>query len=163
MSVSSDSKVTPADAPLVLLIGAPLPPPYGGIARYMQLCLPAMARKGFRVRVLQPYQGIEPHTLAGLPLDADVKADVFSYPGVVRLVGWFLRRPATALRLFAWYAPALLRRPRFSTRQLAATACWIRSAEVLAKNGPRSSTPSIGPGHRGRRQSRSRTVTVARA
>ena len=120
-----------ADAPLVLLIGAPLPPPYGGIARYMQLCLPAMASKGFRVRVLQPDQGIEPHPLAGLPLDADVKTDVFSYPGLVRLACWFLRRPATALRLIAWYAPALLRRPRFSTKQLAATACWIRSAEIL--------------------------------
>jgi glycosyltransferase involved in cell wall biosynthesis len=120
-----------ADAPVVLLIGAPLPPPYGGIARYMQLCLPAMAWKGFRVRILQPDQGIEPQPLAGLPLDADVKTEVFSYPGLVQLAGWFLRRPTTALRLFAWYATALVRRPRFSTKQLAATACWIRSAEIL--------------------------------
>ena len=38
--------------PIVVLIGAPLPPPYGGIARYMQLCLPALARKGYRLRIV---------------------------------------------------------------------------------------------------------------
>ena len=118
-------------SPLVLLIGAPLPPPYGGIARYMQLCLPAMAHRGYRLRVVQPDQGVEPQPLAGLPPDADVKTSVVSYPGALRLAGWFLRRPALALRLLAWYATPVLRRPGFASRQLAATACWIRSSEQL--------------------------------
>ena len=76
-------------SPLVLLIGAPLPPPYGGIARYMQLCLPAMARQGYRVRIVQPDQGVEPQPLAELPPDADVKTSVFSYPGALRLRAGF--------------------------------------------------------------------------
>ncbi|MET1018959.1 MAG: glycosyltransferase, partial [Microterricola sp.] len=117
--------------PLVLLIAAPLPPPHGGIARYMQLCLPAMVRKGYRVRIVQPDQGVEPQPLRGLPPSADVKTSVFSYPGVLRLAWWLLRRPSLALRLFAWYARPVLRRPGFAGRQLAATACWIRSSEEL--------------------------------
>lgn len=115
----------------MLLIGAPLPPPYGGIARYMQLCLPAMARRGYRLRIVQPDQGVEPQPLGELPADADVKTSVFSYPGALPLAGWLLRRPALALRLLAWYARAVLSRPGFATRQLAATACWIRSSEQL--------------------------------
>jgi glycosyltransferase involved in cell wall biosynthesis len=125
--------------PIVLLIGAPLPPPYGGIARYMQLCLPAMARTGYRLRIVQPDQGMEPQSLAELPPDADVKTSVFSYPGALRLAGWFLRRPALALRLLAWYSTAVARRPGFAARQLAATACWIRSSEQLLGD----ETPSI--------------------
>jgi len=120
-----------ADGPLVLLIGAPLPPPYGGIARYMQLCLPAMAQKGFRLRILQPDQELEARPLSGLPPHADVKTGVFSYPGAARLVGWLVLRPATALRLVRLYVPALLRRPVFAAKQLAAAGCWIRSGEQL--------------------------------
>lgn len=120
--------------PLVLLIGAPLPPPYGGIARYMQLCLPALAREGYRLRIVHPDQGVAPEPLSGLPPDADLEAGVFSYPGAARLAGWLMRRPATAFRLFAWYGRALLRRPGFAARQLAATACWIRSSEELLGN-----------------------------
>lgn len=119
------------DRPLVLLIGAPLPPPYGGIARYMQLCLPAMARQGFRLRILQPDQGVEPRPLDGLPPDADVRTAVFEYPGLPQLAAFLLRRPGIALRLLSLYFPALLRRPTFAAKQLAGTACWIRSAEKL--------------------------------
>jgi glycosyltransferase involved in cell wall biosynthesis len=117
--------------PLVLLIGAPLPPPYGGIARYMQLCLPALARRGYRLRIVQPDQEVDAQELAGLPPDADVETAVFSYPGTVRLAAWLLRRPRIATRLFALYARALLRRPGFAAKQLAATACWIRAGEGL--------------------------------
>ena len=69
------------DRPIVVLIGAPLPPPFGGIARYMQLAVPALARRGFPVRVLQPDQGMEPSPLAGLPDDADIKTAISSTPG----------------------------------------------------------------------------------
>jgi glycogen synthase len=117
--------------PLVLLIGAPLPPPYGGIARYMQLCLPAMARRGYRLRIVQPDQQVEPRALAGLPPDADVETTVFSYPGTARLAGWLMRRPRIAARLLSLYARAVLRRPGFAAKQLAATACWIRAGEEL--------------------------------
>ena len=120
-----------ADRPLVLLIGAPLPPPYGGIARYLQLCLPAMAREGYRLRIVQPDQQVEPKPLEGLPPDADVKASVFEYPGLPRLAAWLVRRPGIAFRLLSLYAPALLRRPGFAAKQLAGTACWVRSAERL--------------------------------
>jgi hypothetical protein len=34
-------------------------------------------------------------------------------------------------RLARWYAGALVRRPGFAAKQLAATACWIRSSEEL--------------------------------
>lgn len=122
---------TATDRPVVVLIGAPLPPPYGGIARYMQLCLPALAREGYRLRIVHPDQEVAPEPLAGLPPDADVKTGVFSYPGGLRLVAWLLRRPATVFRLARWYAGAIVRRPGFAARQLAATACWIRSSEEL--------------------------------
>ena len=120
-----------SSGPLVLLIGAPLPPPYGGIARYMQLCLPAMARRSYRLRIVQPDQQVEPQPLQGLPPDADIETTVFSYPGTVRLAAWLLRRPRIAARLFSLYARAVLRRPGFAAKQLAATACWIRAGEEL--------------------------------
>jgi glycogen synthase len=117
--------------PLVLLIGAPLPPPYGGIARYMQLCLPALAQKGYRLRIVQPDQQVEPRPLDGLPPDADVETTLFSYPGTLRLAAWLLRRPRIASRLVNLYARAVLRRPGFAAKQFAATACWIRAGEEL--------------------------------
>jgi glycosyltransferase involved in cell wall biosynthesis len=120
-----------SDRPLVLLIGVPLPPPYGGIARYMQLCLPAMVGRGYRLRIVRPDQGVEPEPLTGLPTGADVETGVYSYPGALRLAAWFVRRPRTAFGLLSLYAGALVRRPGFAARQLAATACWLRSAEAL--------------------------------
>jgi glycosyltransferase involved in cell wall biosynthesis len=119
------------DGPLVLLIGVPLPPPYGGIARYMQLCLPALVRRGYRLRIVRPDQGVEPEPLSGLPADADVASAVFSYPGPARLAAWLLRRPGIAFRLLSLYAPALVRKPGYATRQFAATTCWLRTAEGL--------------------------------
>jgi len=120
-----------SDGPLVVLIGAPLPPPYGGIARYMQLCIPAMARRGYRLRIIQPDQGVEPLPLANLPPQADLETAVYAYPGPARLAAWLLRRPGTAFRLLSLYAHALVRQPGFATRQLAATTCWLRTAEEL--------------------------------
>ena len=120
-----------SDGPLVLLIGAPLPPPYGGIARYMQLCLPAMARRGYRLRIVRPDQGVEPLPLTGLPPQADIETAVYAYPGPARLAAWLLRRPGIAFRLLSLYAHALVRQPGFATRQLAATTCWLRTAEDL--------------------------------
>ena len=67
----------------------------------------------------------------GLPPSADVKTAVFSYPGVLRLAWWLLRRPALSLRLLRLVRAPVFRRPGFAARQLAATACWIRSSEEL--------------------------------
>ena len=117
--------------PIVLLIGAPLPPPYGGIARYMQLCLPALAERGYRLRIVQPDQGVAPQPLAGLPPETDVETIVFVYPGALRLASWLARHPRLAASLFGLYARAVVRRPGFALKQLAATACWIRSADLL--------------------------------
>ena len=119
------------DRPIVVLIGAPLPPPFGGIARYMQLAVPALARQGFRVRLLQPDQGMEPSPLAGLPDDADIKTAIFEYPGAVRLTAWLLRRPALLAKLLELYARGLCTRPGFAARQFGVTASTIRSAERL--------------------------------
>ena len=120
-----------SDGPLVLLIGAPLPPPYGGIARYMQLCLPAMVRRGYRLRIVRPDQGVEPLAAGGPATDADIETAVYAYPGPVRLIAWLLRRPRIASRLLSLYAHAIVRQPGFATRQLAATACWLRTAEEI--------------------------------
>jgi glycosyltransferase involved in cell wall biosynthesis len=119
------------DRPIVVLIGAPLPPPFGGIARYIQLAVPALARRGFRVRVMQPDQGMEPSPLAGLPADADVRTAVLEYPGAIRLSAWLLRRPVLLARLLLLYARALRTESGFAARQFAVTACTIRSAERL--------------------------------
>jgi glycosyltransferase involved in cell wall biosynthesis len=123
----------PADRerPIVVLIGAPLPPPYGGIARYMQLAVPALARRGFRVRILQPDQGMEPSPLAGMPDDADVRTAIFEYPGAARLSAWLLCRPRLLARLLRLYAGAFRARPGFAARQFAVTVCTIRSVERL--------------------------------
>lgn len=119
------------ERPIVVLIGAPLPPPYGGIARYMQLAVPALARRGFRVRILQPDQGMQPSPLAGMPADADVRTAIFEYPGAARLSAWLLRRPGLLARLLLLYAGGFRARPGFAARQFAITACTIRSAERL--------------------------------
>jgi len=121
------------ERPLVLLIGAPLPPPYGGIARYMQLVVPALLSRGFRVRILQPNQGVRPAPLAGLPDDADLESAVFEYPGLQRLAAWLLRRPSLLRTLLSSYAGALIRRPAYAMRQFGVTACSIRSAEQLIR------------------------------
>jgi glycosyltransferase involved in cell wall biosynthesis len=119
--------------PLVVLVGAPLPPPYGGIARYMQLVVPALLFRGFRVRIMQPDQPMRPLPLSGLPDDADLESAIFEYPGARRLAAWLLRRPALLRTLLSSYAGALLRRPVFALRQLGITACSIRSAEQLIR------------------------------
>jgi glycosyltransferase involved in cell wall biosynthesis len=125
--------VEPADRerPIVVLIGAPLPPPFGGIARYMQLAVPALARRGFRVRIMQPDQGMEPSPLAGLPDDADIRTAILEYPGAVRLSAWLLRRPALLGRLLLLYARGFRTKSGFAARQFATTAYTIRSAERL--------------------------------
>lgn len=121
----------PEQRPSVVLIGAPLPPPYGGIARYMQLAVPALARRGFRVRILQPDQGVKPSPLDGMPDDADVRTAIFEYPGAMRLSAWLLRRPGLLAKLLRLYARAFRARPRFAAKQFATTACTIRSVEQL--------------------------------
>jgi phosphatidylinositol alpha-1,6-mannosyltransferase len=114
--------------PLVLLIGAPLPPPFGGVARYVQLVLPALARRGYRIRIVHPGRGPAP-PLEDLPGDA--KNVVVEYPGALRLALWLLRRPGMLATLLGWYAKALVRVPRYAVRELAMAASLIRSAERL--------------------------------
>lgn len=116
--------------PLVLLIGAPLPPPYGGVARYIQLLLPALVRRGFRVHVVHPGRDPAP-PLPDLPDGHELKAVVVEYPGAIRLVTWLLRRPQSLATLLRWYGRALVRTPRYAIRELAMTACLIRSGERL--------------------------------
>ncbi len=114
--------------PLVLLIGAPLPPPYGGVARYIQLLLPALARRGFRIRVVHPGRGPAP-PLPTLPDGSELEAEVVEFPGAIKLVGWLLRRPRTLARILRLYGKALLRAPGFAVPEFAMTACLIRSGE----------------------------------
>lgn len=114
--------------PLVLLIGAPLPPPYGGVARYIQLLLPALALRGFRIHVVHPGRGPAP-PLPDMPDGSELKAVVVEYPGAIRLIGWLLRRPRALAILLRLYARALVRAPSFAIRELAMTASLIRSGE----------------------------------
>jgi glycosyltransferase involved in cell wall biosynthesis len=125
------AKAPSDDRPLVLLLGAPLPPPYGGIARYMQLALPELARRGFRLRVLRPFHVIKPAPVEDLPEDADFKTAEMEYPGALPVLAWMLRHPRVTLTLLRWFGTALLRSPRFAAGQVAASASWVRSAERL--------------------------------
>ena len=118
------------DRPLVVMIGGALPPPYGGIARYLQLVVPALAKRGFRVRMLLDATGIEPDPLQ-LPSDADVAIAVFHYPGLLRFLGYLARRPFLLGTLLGWFFPAFLARPAFAARQFALAVCAIRSCELL--------------------------------
>jgi len=115
--------------PLVLLIGAPLPPPYGGVASYIKLLLPALARRGFRIRIVHPGRGPapEPPEMPG----GDLRAVVVEYPGALRLSFWLLPRPGMLVTLLRWYAKALARVPRYAVRELAMTASLLRSADRL--------------------------------
>ena len=97
----------------------------------MQLAVPALARQGFRVRVLQPDQGVEPSPLTGLPEDADIRTALLEYPGAVRLSAWLLFRPGLLARLLLLYARGFRANPGFAARQFATTAYTIRSAERL--------------------------------
>jgi glycosyltransferase involved in cell wall biosynthesis len=126
-------EATGRERPIVVLIGAPLPPPFGGIARYLQLAVPALARRGFRVRILQPDQGMEPSPLAGLPDDADIRTAIVEYPGAVRLTAWLLRRPGLLAKLLRLYAVGLRSESGFAARHFAVTACTIRAAERLVR------------------------------
>jgi phosphatidylinositol alpha-1,6-mannosyltransferase len=116
--------------PLVLLIGAPLPPPYGGVARYIQLLLPTLARRGFRIHVVHPGRGPAP-PLPNLPDGSELTAVVVEYPGAIRLIAWLLRRPRALATILRWYARALVRAPGYAIRELAMTASLIRSGERL--------------------------------
>ena len=118
--------------PLVLLIGAPLPPPYGGIARYMQLCLPAMARKGYRLRIVQPDQEVEPQaTRTGF---RPTRTSRWPSSRIRAPCGW---RPGSCVGPGSRPGSSLcMRTPSCDARaspakQLAATACWIRAGEEL--------------------------------
>ena len=115
--VSLTSRRRCRTGPLVLLIGAPLPPPYGGIARYMQLCLPAMARKGLPPADRAARPGRRSRSSAGLPPDADVETAVFSYPGAraARRAG-SCGGPGSRRRLVSLYTRSRPRRPGFAAK-----------------------------------------------
>jgi len=115
--------------PLVLLIGAPLPPPYGGVASYIKLLLPALARRGFRIRIVHPGRGATPAP-PEMP-GGGLRAVVVEYPGALRLSFWLLGRPGMLATLLSWYAKALARIPRYAVRELAMTASLLRSADRL--------------------------------
>jgi glycosyltransferase involved in cell wall biosynthesis len=114
-----------------LLIGAPLPPPYGGVARYIQLVVPVLLSRGYRVRIVHPGRGPAPDVSG---LDGDVENVVVEHPGIARLTLWLLRRPGTLATLVRWYAKPLLRVPGYATRELGMSAALVRSAEGLLRN-----------------------------
>ena len=98
--------------PLVLLIGAPLPPPFGGVARYIQLLLPALARRGLQGPDRAP--GARARPVRSQASRATCKNVVVEYPGAVRLAFWLLRRPRILATLLRWYARPLVRVPRYA-------------------------------------------------
>jgi glycogen(starch) synthase len=119
------------NGPLVLLIGAPLPPPYGGVARYIQLIVPALLRRGYRVRIVHPGRGPAADVS---DLEGDIENVVVEHPGIARLMLWLLGRPASFATLLRWYAKPLVRVPTYAIRELGMTAALVRSAERLLRD-----------------------------
>lgn len=99
----------------------------------MQLLLPALAERGYRIRMVLPDQGSEPAPVDGLPEGAELETVTVAYPGAPRLAAWLLRRPALLGTLVRWYWRALVSKPRLATSELAMTACLIRSAEGVLR------------------------------
>ena len=115
----------------MLLIGAPLPPPYGGVARYIQLVVPVLLRRGYRVRIVHPGRGAAPDVS---DFDGDIENVVVEHPGIARLTLWLLGRPGILATLVRWYAKPLLRVPGYAVRELGMTAALVRSAERLLRD-----------------------------
>jgi glycosyltransferase involved in cell wall biosynthesis len=109
--------VTSADRPAVLVLGGYLPPPYGGIATYMQASIPRLLAGGYRVVNVQPPGPVNP---------------CFTDRAGYRTVGVRRGVPGAVLRLAA-REPALLRRVmrmaapvrRLGARRYAAAVAWI--------------------------------------
>jgi glycosyltransferase involved in cell wall biosynthesis len=116
----------------VILLGAPLPPPYGGIARYLQHAVPALLADGYAVMLVQPpnSNGNPEPVVVGR---AAPTASVFELQSPASAARYLLRRPFTGLRLLSWYLPALLRLPRRGLSEMLVTVSWMISGERVAQ------------------------------
>jgi phosphatidylinositol alpha-1,6-mannosyltransferase len=103
--------------PAVLILGGYLPPPYGGIAKYMQASIPRLLRAGYRVVNVQPPGPVNP-----LFTDRDGYRTVGARRGIP---GAVLRmaaaEPALLARIVRMAAPVRAAGPR----AFAATVAWI--------------------------------------
>lgn len=135
--ISADAMHSPASAtpPVVLILGGPLPPPFGGIAAYLQRSLPHVASAGFKLLLVEPPEcGQDLEIPPGAPEAEVIPLPNYSLADTLR---YLLRRPRMALKLLRWYLPTDLRRSATAREDLLAAAKWAMSGEsVLAGRSP---------------------------
>ena len=118
------------DRPCAAVLGAPLPPPYGGIAHYLQVALPALARSGWDVRAIQP-PGCSPKpAIDAANGGGDLRVTTATPAGPARSAAYLVRHPLLAVRLAWWYLPALARGRGYALAQLAGVLAWLLAAEA---------------------------------
>ncbi len=107
----------------IVILNAPVPPPYGGIARYLQLALPELAALGMDIRAVSPPASEGSHPIEG------VRVSHWEVPSVPVLTIYAISRTREVATLLWWFRKALVRQPSRALRQIAAVLCWMRSGE----------------------------------
>lgn len=113
----------------VLIVGGYLPPPYGGIAKYMQASIPFLLKAGYRIFNVQ--------TSRGNPNDMFVNlGNYYTGSGNTRIlpVAWFvLTRPFLVLSIFRAYLPVFFKMGLFRyLRSVTGIILWYYAGNQLA-------------------------------
>lgn len=117
--------------PFALLLGAPIPPPFGGIAHYLRVALPELARDGWEVVAVQPPgSALKPELEAAT--GGAVRTATAAMTTKRRGAAYLLRHPWLALKLAWWYVPAVARGRATAVAQLEAVFAWLLAAEAAA-------------------------------
>lgn len=110
------------------MIAAPLPPPFGGIATYLQHAVPYLGKRGFPLQVLQP----PAHRAgAGSTTAPELGLHTLALPGALQLAQYCRANQSTVLQLLRWYRSPLRGYPLDAVRKLFGTLAWLVAAERL--------------------------------
>lgn len=121
-------------APAVLILGGFLPPPYGGIAKYMQASIPRLLGAGYRVVNVQPPGPAVNPLFTDRPGYHTVGARRGVPGAVLRMAA---REPALLARVLRMAAPVRAAGPRAYAVAVAWIAGWY-DAGVRAMRGERA-------------------------
>jgi glycosyltransferase involved in cell wall biosynthesis len=129
----STSAEASSDRPLVLILGGFLPPPYGGIAKYMKESIPRVLQAGWRV------MNVQPPAPAANPLFTDrpgYRTDLVRRRFPAALLRLALREPRVFAELLRLTAPVRRLGVGRHTALLAWIAAWYEAGRRVVDREP---------------------------
>lgn len=119
----------------ILLIAAPLPPPYGGIAKYLEAVLPKLIEAGYKIHVLQPPSGNIDASIISSNKNGKLTSELLIFPSLVTILRFVFVNLTTLIPILLLFVPALIRYPRHAVRVLYTMIAWCMAADTALRDG----------------------------